>query len=110
MDTKVQWHENLSIAKDSTLHQALHVSGWLNREPLAWFGEWLSTIEVDTTPNHKAWHVGVYAHKQPLNYILQNGDRIEIYRPLIIDPMNKRKAKSKRVYKHKPAKLGFLMR
>lgn len=40
--------------------------------------------------------LGVFGRKvvQPENYILQAGDRVEIYRPLMIDPMQARRARA----------------
>jgi putative ubiquitin-RnfH superfamily antitoxin RatB of RatAB toxin-antitoxin module len=35
--------------------------------------------------------VGVFSKIQPMNYVLQANDRIEIYRPLTEDPMKKRR-------------------
>jgi putative ubiquitin-RnfH superfamily antitoxin RatB of RatAB toxin-antitoxin module len=34
--------------------------------------------------------VGIFSKIQPLSYVLQPHDRIEIYRPLTADPMKKR--------------------
>lgn len=33
--------------------------------------------------------------KAPAEHVLSNGDRVEIYRPLIIDPMEARRARAK---------------
>ena len=32
------------------------------------------------------WSVGVWGRKQPMTYLLQASDRVELYRPLRVDP------------------------
>lgn len=39
---------------------------------------------------------GIFSHPQPRDYILQDGDRVEIYRPLIADPKEMRRQRAKR--------------
>lgn len=43
--------------------------------------------------------IGIYGRVVSLTRILQEDDRIEIYRPLIIDPKEKRKLKVRSTYK-----------
>ncbi len=38
--------------------------------------------------------VGIFSQVKPLNHVVQNGDRIEIYRPLIADPKEVRRKKA----------------
>ena len=60
------------------------------------FWHWVQN-NLDNSPNHKSWYVGIFlAKKKRLDTILLAGDRIEIYRPLTINPMAKRKALSKK--------------
>ena len=49
------------------------------------FGE----LKVDETP------VGIYGVRVSYDDKLQHGDRVELYRPLLIDPMNARRARAK---------------
>ncbi len=42
----------------------------------------------------EACHLGVFGKKIPDNYDLLDGDRIEIYRPLIADPKEVRKKRA----------------
>lgn len=88
----------LRLTAGSTIAQAIEVSGIFEvvGDELNDFRHWLTTTAPDTTPNHKAWFVGVFSVKKPLNTELQDGDRVEIYRPLTADPMKQRKIKSKR--------------
>ena len=39
--------------------------------------------------------VGIFSRKVSLNDILSDGDRVEIYRPLLIDPKEMRKRRAK---------------
>ena len=39
--------------------------------------------------------VGIFSRKVPLERVLRDGDRIEIYRPLIIDPKEARRRRAK---------------
>jgi len=39
--------------------------------------------------------VGIFSRKVPLDQILREGDRIEIYRPLIADPKEMRKQRAR---------------
>ena len=39
-------------------------------------------------------HVGIFGKKTSLNHVLDEKDRVEIYRPLIIDPKEQRRRKA----------------
>lgn len=41
-------------------------------------------------------HLGVFGKRVSTDYVLQANDRLEIYRPLTLDPMKKRRLKSKK--------------
>lgn len=87
-----QWYQELQIPQGSSILTALQLSGWLQKdEDLAqWCQQHQSTAEVD----NRHWRVGVFSQKQPLTYLLNAKDRVEIYRPLNIDPMSKRKKRA----------------
>ena len=40
--------------------------------------------------------VGIFSRKVPLDHLLREGDRIEIYRPLIADPKEMRRQRAKK--------------
>lgn len=87
-----QHYRSLQVQAGTTLYEALAQAGWLSQfESLATWCEQVVDIEV---PKAKLWHVGIYAQKQPLSYLLQPSDRIEVYRSLTADPMSQRKNKS----------------
>ena len=48
----------------------------------------------DTHPETKNLPVGIYAKQVALDQILKDGDRIEIYRTLLLDPKEKRRLKA----------------
>ncbi len=70
----------LKIPQGSNINQAINRSGVLRHFP-----------EIDLTVNK----VGVYSKIQPLDTLLCEGDRIEIYRPLVADPKEARRRRAK---------------
>lgn len=88
-----QHYLTLQVSHGTTLYEALAQAGWLTQfEGLA---RWCEQVTDMVTPTAKRWHVGVYAQKQPLSYLLQPFDRLEVYRSLNADPMSQRKSKSR---------------
>ncbi|MFC3120032.1 RnfH family protein [Agaribacter flavus] len=69
------------VPKDSTVQQGIEQSGILNIH---------SDIELDINK------VGIWSRVCKLDTILSEGDRIEIYRPLIADPKEVRKMRAQR--------------
>ena len=66
----------VELAEGSTVKQAIDASGIAGMLP---------EDAID------ARHLGVFARKVAPDQIVQNGDRIESYRPLILDPMEARR-------------------
>ena len=71
----------LEVPAGCTIKQAIELSGMLQRFP-----------EIDLSRQA----VGIFSKKQALTTVLANGDRVEIYRPLTIDPKEARRAKAKK--------------
>lgn len=71
----------LTVPAGSTILAAIRLSGILQQFP---------EIDLACQP------VGVFSKKRALTDVLQAGDRIEIYRPLTIDPKEARRAKAKK--------------
>lgn len=69
----------IKIDKPSTIAEAIEASGIRKKYP-----------EIDLTKNK----VGIFSKVCELNQSLREGDRIEIYRPLIADPKEARKKKA----------------
>lgn len=73
---------SLQVEENCTLKDAIDRSGILQIFP-----------EIDLTKQK----VGIFSKPKKLSDILQEGDRIEIYRPLSIDPKEARRLRVKRV-------------
>lgn len=69
----------VELAAGSTLLQAVEQSGMLERFP-----------EIDPA----AMKVGIFGKLKKTDQVLQPGDRVEIYRPLIADPKQVRKQRA----------------
>ena len=69
------------LAEGSTALQALQASGLLERHP-----------EIDLA----VLRVGVWGRLCPADELLREGDRVEIYRPLLADPKDARRKRAQR--------------
>ena len=70
----------VELEKDASVQQAIKKSGLLQQFP---------EINLDTQT------VGIFSRRVNLEHLLQAGDRVEIYRPLTIDPKDARMARVK---------------
>ncbi len=71
----------LAVAPGTTIEQAIIQSGILQDIP---------GIDLATQP------VGIFGKKRPLDTVLRERDRIEIYRPLVADPKESRRRRSEK--------------
>lgn len=71
---------SLQVSPETNVKQAIMQSNILERFP-----------EIDLDKENK---VGIFGKVVTLNQALRNGDRIEIYRPLIADPKEVRKQRA----------------
>jgi hypothetical protein len=71
-------HLHLDIADNLTVGEVLQQSGLL-----------------ETHPEIRDLSVGIFSKAVDYNTKVRLGDRIEIYRPLLIDPMEKRRQRAK---------------
>lgn len=69
----------LMVEEDATVETVIQQSGVMDLHP-----------EIDLSKNK----VGVFSKLTTLNATLHDGDRIEIYRPLLIDPKEVRKQRA----------------
>jgi uncharacterized protein len=69
----------VTLPPGSTLHDAIKASGLLQQVP-----------EIDVS----VCRVGIYGKLQSLDTVVRDGDRVEIYRPLIADPMESRRRRA----------------
>lgn len=72
---------SVEVPVGATLREAIHLSGVLTRYP-----------EIDLEKSA----VGVFSKRAKLDDVVNAGDRIEIYRPLLIDPKEARRAREKK--------------
>ncbi|MCZ4060423.1 RnfH family protein [Pantoea sp. LMR881] len=76
-----QYQRYITIEQGSTVEQAIEASGILELRR-----------EIDLSLNK----VGIYSRAVKLNDVVEEGDRIEIYRPLIADPKELRRQRAER--------------
>lgn len=73
------WRCQLELASGATVQQAVDASGVNQAFP-----------DLANAP----LNVGIYGRSCALRHPLQNGDRVEIYRPLVFDPMESRRRRA----------------
>lgn len=76
-----EYFRELTLANGTTIAQAIEQSGILQDIP---------GIDLATQP------VGIFGKKRPLDTVLRDRDRIEIYRALIADPKDSRRRRSEK--------------
>ena len=69
----------LDMPEASTVSDALHASGLLQRHGLA-----LAAVQC-----------GVWGRRCPLSHVVRDGDRVEMYRALTVDPKEARRLRYK---------------
>lgn len=79
-----QYLRSIKLEEGSSVEQAIAASGLLEQRP-----------EIDLTVNK----VGIYSRPVKLADKVNEGDRVEIYRPLIADPKELRRQRAERAKK-----------
>jgi putative ubiquitin-RnfH superfamily antitoxin RatB of RatAB toxin-antitoxin module len=74
--TPAAWVREIELAAGSTLRVAIERSGVLDAHP---------DLKLDDLA------VGVFSRPRQLGDVLHDGDRVEIYRPLLVDPKEARR-------------------
>lgn len=72
---------DLTVAAGTNVEQAIRQSGMLEKTP-----------EINLLHNR----VGIFGKLKPLDTPLREGDRVEIYRPLEVDPKEARRLRARR--------------
>lgn len=75
----------LQLAPGSSLWQAVEQSGLLEQCP-----------ELQTRVNELRENVGIFGALKPADTVLKSGDRVEIYRPLVMDPKEARRLRAEK--------------
>lgn len=70
---------SLQLPEGATAEQAIRQSGLLQECP-----------DIDLTQNK----IGIFSQVQPLDVVLSDQDRVEIYRPLLVDPKESRRRRA----------------
>ncbi len=73
------WRHSVQLPTGSTVHDALRASHFFDLFP-AYSAE---TVQI-----------GIYGQECALDRVLMHNDRIEIYRPLVFDPMESRRRRA----------------
>ncbi|ERK13852.1 MAG: RnfH family protein [Pantoea sp.] len=81
-----QYLRTVTLAEGATVEEAIKASGLLSLRK-----------DIDLKSNK----VGVYSRPVKLDDLLQDGDRVEIYRPLIADPKEMRRQRAERAAEKK---------
>ena len=76
-----EYFRDLVVVPGTTIEQAIAQSGILQDIP---------GIDLSVQP------VGIFGKKRPLDTVLRERDRVEIYRPLIADPKDSRRRRSEK--------------
>ena len=84
----VAWTRELELAVGSTLRDAIEQSGVLAEHPAL---------------SRDALSIGVFGRTQPADARARDGDRIEIYRPLLVDPKEARRHRAELRRRRRPA-------
>lgn len=79
-----QYLRQVTLSADSSVEQAIIASGLLELRS-----------DIDLAANK----VGIYSRPVKLGDIVHDGDRVEIYRPLIADPKELRRQRAERAKK-----------
>lgn len=79
-----QYRHQITLADGSTLEQAIKASGILSQRK-----------DIDLAKNK----VGIFSRPARLDDRVNDGDRVEIYRPLLIDPKDLRRQRAERTKK-----------
>ena len=72
------FNKTIEVTDGCTVHEAL-----------------VQSTVFDVYPETKTLDTGIFSNKVEKSRVVKQGDRIEIYRPLTIDPMEKRRMKAK---------------
>lgn len=85
------WRRSIELPDGATVAQALEASALLQ-----FFPEFAATPPM----------VGIFGRQCALQQALQPGDRVEVYRPLVFDPMESRRRRAQHRERKRAAKLS----
>jgi len=80
IDADQQYLRRIEVTDGSTVLDAIKASGVMDLTP-----------DVALDPDR----LGIFAKRVAADHLVESGDRIEIYRPLIVDPMEARRRRAR---------------
>jgi putative ubiquitin-RnfH superfamily antitoxin RatB of RatAB toxin-antitoxin module len=80
LDAEQQHVRRIDVAENSSVLEAIEASG---------IAEVIPAGAIDTD------RLGIFSRRVSGNDLVQQGDRIEIYRPLLLDPMEARRKRAR---------------
>ena len=94
LDVDHQYRQSVEVAEGSTVLEAIIASGVAKHMPDATWGLNPSGSKLDPSrvdPNR----LGIFSKRVSVDHVVESADRIEIYRPLILDPMEARRRRAR---------------
>ena len=79
-----QWLVALTVRRGTTVREAVALSGLLREHP-----------EIEPACAHGM--IGIFSKRVPPDTVLQQGDRVEIYRPMTADPKEARRRRARKL-------------
>lgn len=79
-DAHRQLVQRIEVAEGTRVNEAIETSGIADSLPPG-------AIDPD--------RLGIFSRRVTADHILQHGDRVEIYRPLLVDPMQARRRRAR---------------
>lgn len=73
------WRRSVSLPAGSTAMQAVEATGWL------------AGLSAEVP---EPLRLGIHSRRVEADHVLRDGDRVEIYRPLALDPMAARRRRA----------------
>jgi putative ubiquitin-RnfH superfamily antitoxin RatB of RatAB toxin-antitoxin module len=80
LDDEHQWRRRVEVVDGSTVLDAIDKSGMAREIPAG---------RLDPC------QLGIFSKRVSADHVVQAGDRIEIYRPLLLDPMEARRRRAR---------------
>ena len=80
IDADQQYLRRIEVTDGSTVLDAIKASGVMDLTPDV-------ALDLD--------RLGIFAKRVAADHLVESGDRIEIYRPLIVDPMEARRRRAR---------------
>ena len=105
-DARCVESRDLDLPEGTILEGALQASGFFPNGLAGPAGAPLSGELASPDPGRGGLGVAVWGRRRPLDHLLRDGDRVEVCRPLLIDPKEARRLRGGRQPGKKAAQSG----